>query len=307
MEDAAAGGSDPLSGLLSQVQQLTQAVLVLQQQTAANAATLAVSATPPTRCPVNPPDRFGGNVDEFPAFLAQCELYMELRDRDFTTDKTKVCFILSLLKGQAAKWATPLLVGSSPLLSNYQGFKAHFSAAYANPVKAETANRKIRALSQQKTSVSQYTTEFQLITQDLAWNEAALIDQYTEGLSDEILDELARSERPTTLQDLIHLCLRIDGRLQSRRQNRKQYTSSSRTLPTPPRAPAPGPSMPSPDTEPMQLGVARPRLTPEEKLRRRTQHLCLYCGEAGHFSVSCPAKQKRMTVPAPGVKGQPQA
>ncbi|KAL8211663.1 UNVERIFIED_CONTAM: hypothetical protein K2H54_006281 [Gekko kuhli] len=81
-------------------------------------------------------------------------------------------------------------------LSDFQAFKAYFATAYANPVKAETANQKIRALTQQKTSVAQYTTEFQLLAQDLAWNEAAFIDQYTEGLSDEILDELARSERP---------------------------------------------------------------------------------------------------------------
>ncbi|KAL8213672.1 UNVERIFIED_CONTAM: hypothetical protein K2H54_000964 [Gekko kuhli] len=56
----------------------------------------------------------------------------------------------------------------------------------------------------------------QLLAQDLAWNEAALMDQYAEGLADEILDELAWVDRPNTLQNLITLCLRIDGRLERR-------------------------------------------------------------------------------------------
>ncbi|XP_060114520.1 EF-hand calcium-binding domain-containing protein 6 [Heteronotia binoei] len=71
MTDQVAGGVDPLSGLLAQVQQLTQAVITLQQQTASNATALAAAAAPPSRCPVSVPDKFEGSLGEFPAFLAQ--------------------------------------------------------------------------------------------------------------------------------------------------------------------------------------------------------------------------------------------
>ena len=184
MEGKSNEDSGSLNAVLSQVQFLTQAVGQLQQQQTVAAAQ--------ANCPVLPPEKFESNVEEFPAFLAQSKLYIELRARDFPTDKTKVCFIISLLKGQAAKWATPLLLAPSPLLTNYQGFLEYISAAFANPLQAATANRKIRALKQGKASFSQYSTEFRLLAQDLLWNEAALIDQYMEGLADRILDELAR-------------------------------------------------------------------------------------------------------------------
>ncbi|KAL8178594.1 UNVERIFIED_CONTAM: hypothetical protein K2H54_053445 [Gekko kuhli] len=85
--NGADGGQMELMDLIAQVQQLTQVVSFVQtQQQAATAA----AATPPPRCPVNPPEKFDGNVDEFPAFLAQCKLYIELRARDLPNDKTKV-------------------------------------------------------------------------------------------------------------------------------------------------------------------------------------------------------------------------
>ena len=92
----------------------------------------------------------------------------------------------------------------------------HISAAFANPLQAATANRKIRALKQGKGLVSQYSIEFRLLAQDLLWNEAALMDQYMEGLADGILDELEHVDRPNMLQELITLCLHIDGCLESR-------------------------------------------------------------------------------------------
>ncbi|KAL8169107.1 UNVERIFIED_CONTAM: hypothetical protein K2H54_038031 [Gekko kuhli] len=44
------------------------------------------------------------------------------------------------------------------------------------------------------------------------------MDRYTEGLADDVLDELAWVKRPPMLQNLITLCLRIDGRLESQQQ-----------------------------------------------------------------------------------------
>ena len=100
---------------ITQGQFLTHTVAQLQQQQLQSQANVASQV----KCPVLPPEKFEGKVEEFPTFLPQCKLYIELRARDFPMDKTKVCFIVSLLKGQAAKWATPLLLAPSPLLTNY--------------------------------------------------------------------------------------------------------------------------------------------------------------------------------------------
>ena len=43
------------------------------------------------------------------------------------------------------------------------------------------------------------------------------------------------------------------------------------------------------------------KLSPEERIRRRTQGLCLYCGGKGHVVVDCPTRPTRSGVSsAPG-------
>ncbi|ETE60708.1 Retrotransposon-derived protein PEG10, partial [Ophiophagus hannah] len=49
--------------------------------------------------------------------------------------------------------------------------------------------------------------------------------------------------------------------------------------------------------EPMQLGVARPRLTQAEKVRCHCDGLCLYCGNQGHFVAKCPVKTSTAATP----------
>lgn len=76
---------------------------------------------------------------------------------------------------------------------------------------------------------------------------------------------------PTSLDGLIELAIRVDNRLQRRDQRTRQFSfpladSSNVTVS---------------DPEPMQVG--RTQLTREEKDRRRSNGLCLYCGAAGHF------------------------
>lgn len=269
------------------VQQLSDAVVALQQRLEALPAPGA-DAPAPGKYPVALPEKFDGAPASFPMFLAQAKLYIQGRARNFPDDRTKVHFLISLLKDQAAKWALPLLRQDSPLLADYTGFCNRLEAAFGNPQKESQANRAIRRLKQGKSTVATYTTEFRLLAQDLTWNDSALRDQYLEGLSDEVLDQLATMERPTTLDTLIQRSLQIDDRLEDRRQARGrrhfQFTapafSGSPTVTT------------DLTEEPMQLGAVRPRLSPAEKARRREGNLCLYCGGSGHFALSCPEKRQ---------------
>lgn len=51
---------------------------------------------------------------------------------------------------------------------------------------------------------------------------------------------------------------------------------------------------PTLEPEPMQMG--RFRLSVEERRRRQSEGLCMYCGVAGHFVASCLAKSKNPSV-----------
>uniref|UniRef100_A0A670I8L0 DUF4939 domain-containing protein n=1 Tax=Podarcis muralis TaxID=64176 RepID=A0A670I8L0_PODMU len=96
--------------------------------------------------PVALPEKFDGSPASFPMFLAQTKLYIQGRARNFTDDRTKVHFLISLLKDRAAKWALPLLRQDSPLLTDYTGFCNHLEKAFVNPQKGSQTNRAIQRL-----------------------------------------------------------------------------------------------------------------------------------------------------------------
>lgn len=122
-------------------------------------------------------------------------------------------------------------------------------------MQAAKANWKIQVLKQEKGSVAYYSTE--LFVQDLDWNEAALRDQFMEGLSDKVQVELTRVECLTTLQALVTFFLCIDGCLESCYQAWSHRSAAMPHLSHPGSVP-PVPSSAPMDSEPMQLGVARP-------------------------------------------------
>lgn len=117
------------------------------------------------------------------------------------------------------------------------------------------------------------------------------------GLSDPLKDELARVGIPQTLDELINLSIQIDRRLRERRSERSSsHPRPIWMLPRVPGSPNQLPLSSTPATEapePMQLGLLQPSLTPEERMRRRTHNLCLYCGEQGHFVRTCPNKIRK--------------
>ncbi|XP_058047932.1 transmembrane protein 168 isoform X8 [Ahaetulla prasina] len=258
--------------------------------------------TPPPRrkCPITMPDKFSGQPEMFPT-LGQCQLYMAMRPEDFPDDRAKVAFVINLLSGSAAQWATPLLLQDSPLLADQQRFWQHLRTMYEDPVRMLTATRRLKELCQGKRPLQEYIAEFHLLCQDSDWNDAALVDAFQEGLSEELQDELARVEAPRTLDNLVPLCLRLDARLQrrpSRRTPRDPPSTSAPPLPAPP-APRVAPRFVTAAEEPMELGAVRPRLTAQERIRRRQVGLCLYCGEPGHFAASCPRKRSGARTPVP--------
>ena len=83
---------------------------------------------------------------------------------------------------------------------------------------------------------------------------------------------------PRSLNGLIEFALRVDARLS--RMGRFQQNLPFRGMENP-RSENLDTVTPICDPEPMQVG--RARLSREERERRRSQGLCLYCGKAGHF------------------------
>ncbi|XP_026548988.1 succinate--CoA ligase [ADP-forming] subunit beta, mitochondrial-like [Notechis scutatus] len=70
---------------------------------------------------------------------------------------------------------------------------------YENPIKSQTVARRLKDICQGKRPLQEFIAEFRLLCMDSAWNEAAHMDAFQDGLADEIQDELVHVEPALTL------------------------------------------------------------------------------------------------------------
>lgn len=142
-------------------------------------------------------------------------------------------------------------------------------------------------LKQGGRSVAEYSIEFRTLAAECNWNQEAQWDMFLHGLAEGIQREIYILDLPPGLNDLIDLAIRVDARINRWRDfsqtlhvtetGEDHYASNQRgtTCTT--------------EYEPMQLG--RMRLSREERERRKSHGLCLYCGRKGHFINTCPVKE----------------
>ena len=300
---------------------LTQILAALQHLQQENAV-LRDSVTrlqnqPPPPAPVPPalamvalepkislPEKFDGTRLKFRGFVSQVRLIMQLHPRRYFDDTTRVGFVGTLLTGTAAAWFAPILETSSPLLQDFNAFMAEFEAVFGDSDKARTSANKLRRLQQGTCSAIVYASEFRQLACDVNWGEAALIDQFRCGLRDDVQDLLLTLADPSSFSEAITQAIRCDNRLLERRQEKKVtsnaqlWNSRPTTLPLVPQTtPVARPA--SFGLAPMQIDATKFKpLTEAEKLRRRTNNLCLYCGNPGHIARQCPQKLVKLQVQA---------
>jgi hypothetical protein len=127
------------------------------------------------------------------------------------------------------------------------------------------------------------------------------MDSFYEACSDRVKDRLSEFDRPDSLEAYMETAIKIDDR-QFQRIQEKKYQGNSSTPPgifrnqkindLNPKTTTLRPfSTHINDPKPMQLdGAQRHQLSDSEKDRRRTNGLCMYCGDSGHIVKFCPLK-----------------
>uniref|UniRef100_A0A3B1K1V9 CCHC-type domain-containing protein n=1 Tax=Astyanax mexicanus TaxID=7994 RepID=A0A3B1K1V9_ASTMX len=234
-----------------------------------------VAAAPPSAHLVEPPlpapMRYGGEPGGCRGFLLQCSLAFELQPSRFQSERAKVAYIVSLLTGKALAWATPVWVHQPGVCTTAMLFAEALSRTFDLPVRGEEAGARLLNLRQGRRSVSEYAIEFHTLAAESGWNASALASAFHHGLNEDLKDELAHRDSPTTLDDLIELTQRLDNRLRERYRVR---TGDGPPSPTGNRG------------RPVQL--RHTRLSQEERDTRMRDGRCLYCGTAGHQRTDCP-------------------
>ena len=94
-----------------------------------------------------------------------------------------------MVVGTTLAWFA-LLEKKSPLLEDFEAFVKEFQASFGDTDSARTTANKIRRLGQGDRPASANATNFHLLACDIPWNEAALMDQFRQGLRNDVKDLL---------------------------------------------------------------------------------------------------------------------
>ncbi len=206
--------------------------------------------------------------------------------RNVIAPKKQVAFVLTLLSGRAREWGIAVWRSRAPCFATFVDFCQEMTKLFDRSSQGDEAVAQLSRLSQRKCSVTDFAIQFQTLAAACGWNEGALRARFHEGLDEAIADELAAVDLPRELDNLINLALRVEGRLNRRRQCRQPTAPWCHLEASSSDAASHLPA----EVEPMQLG--RLRLTPQQRQERLALGLCLYCGKAGHFVLQCPLKVK---------------
>ncbi|KAK3515201.1 hypothetical protein QTP70_010606 [Hemibagrus guttatus] len=194
------------------------------------------------------------------ASSAPCSLVLEMQPHLYSTERSKVAFIIAQLRGQALLWAESLWSQKSPVTQSYASFVDHFKEVFGKPSWDSSVGEELCGLQQGKLMVPEYALQFRTLAAKSGWNEQALLAAYRQGLNPQSC--------VTEPQD-------------------QSLHNTWRDRSTPVSSPEPAP-------EPMHLGTSQ--LTPAERQRRLTRSLCLYCGAPGHALPECPIRPPRPMV-----------
>ncbi|XP_056602384.1 uncharacterized protein LOC130419568 [Triplophysa dalaica] len=140
---------------------------------------------------VNNPPVYSGDTNSCRAFLSQCSLVFNLQPRRFSSEASKVSFVLTLLCGSAREWGMAVWDARAPCCASFETFRKEMEGLFDRSVRGDEAAAKLSRLSQGRISVTEYAIQFQTLSAACEWNAAALRACFLEGLNDTIADELA--------------------------------------------------------------------------------------------------------------------
>ena len=254
-----------------------------------------LAGSPPTvpvvrREPYVPtPAPYEGDPGSCHGFLLQVGGVFQQQPLTYTTETSRIAYLIACLRGVALTWASAQMDREGPEASNYLAFTVAMRRTFDHPVRGREAAQRLLDLRQGCRSVAELVIDFRIYAAESGWHDDALRDAFQRSLADHLRDEIALRDGPSDLEALITLAMQIDNRIRERRRESAVRTPPSVPFQSTTARPPPritdtfrvSPSLPEP--EPMQLG--RAHLTPEECDQRLRTGSCMYCGRGGHIRL----------------------
>jgi hypothetical protein len=156
-------------------------------------------------------------------FIMRMEVYFNDYEQGTFNDNRKITTtLINMSPGESMNWSDPILRSVSSrtahaYTTNWNTFKEAFLLNFADPIKKEKVIRELGRLTQTKSAQS-YASQFRVLSQEVSWDQAAMIDKFKEGLKPEVRMEIMKMTMlaPTaalqafTLENWIELAIRTD-------------------------------------------------------------------------------------------------
>ena len=263
---------------------------------------------------IDPPPEFDGKVSEYATFLDHCEFYFDNKPSMFlNNDKNKVSLVISRLRGRAATWAHALrrTNPANPAFLSWLQFRALMNSLFEDTYYLEQVRHDFHALKQ-KGSARNFSIEFKTFASILQLDEGTMISEYKEKLKDTVQQGIAYTTGITSFELLVAKSIEIDQVLYkiSKASSKKDESGTQK-----PRSKDSTPSQPknaassshskhsthqnastshastSRSSSTSHPSYHRGPLSQEERERRVTHKLCMYCADPDHVIQDCPRLQ----------------
>jgi hypothetical protein len=268
---------------------------------------------------VNAPQEFSGAKGSLERFRMQCLLAIEMSGGKLPTERKKVLYIVSFLRGPAYEWVHPHFKDflqhaegeqkafTRKMFKDYQSLFDEMEEVFDNGDEALEADRDIRAL-RQRTSAAQYRAEFQILAAKLDWNDDALASEFYRGLKDRVREEITlRNDRPSTFKDLSELAIKIDNRIFELQLEKRGSYAHNNGANRKAKRNVPEWNDNYYGLQKMQLDATKgkpgsnnkgprkgpPRPQPNKGTNDKSNVECYGCGKKGHYKRDCTVRKQR--------------
>ena len=244
---------------------------------------------------IKEPSIFYGERDQLRGWLAQLSVYFKGVGWEFDYNNDKIVYALSLLRGDALKWAMPYIERQQDVTwSSWDDFKNELQGQFGEIDEQGVASAKLMRMAQGSKGATEYWNEYRHITSQTGMDDATLTYHLMKGFKTKLQDawgmDGSDSQDP---QFVANWAIKKDTKMAAIKHMRHGTTSKGTTASSGTPRNQNGTFRPQNDnrSDPMELDATRRRpgfnISAKEYQRRMRGNLCLKCAKPGHRAAAC--------------------
>jgi len=244
---------------------------------------------------IKAPSTFHGERDQLRGWLAQLSVYFKGVGWEFDYNNDKIVYTLSLLRGDALKWATPYIERRQDVTwSSWDDIKNELQGPFGEIDEQGAAKAKLMRMVQGSKGATEYWNEYRLIASQTGMDDATLTYHLMKGFKTELQD--AWGMDGSDLQDpqfVANSAIKKETKMAAIKRMRYAANSKGTTASSGTPRNQNVTFRPQNDNQgdPMELDGTRRspgfNISAKEYQRRMRGNLCLKCAKPGYRAAAC--------------------